>query len=103
MNEMLAALGLSGGEFMIIAVAVLILFGAKKIPEFAKGLGQGIKEFKKASREVQDEIERAGQEINAPPPAPSYSPAASVQEPKQPVAQPPPPENPPSASSTPAA
>jgi len=49
---MLAMLGLSGGELMVLAVAVLILFGAKKIPEFARGLGQGIKEFKKASREM---------------------------------------------------
>lgn len=51
-NAMLAMLGLSGGELMVLAVAVLILFGAKKIPEFARGLGQGIKEFKKASREM---------------------------------------------------
>jgi sec-independent protein translocase protein TatA len=103
MNQMLAALGLSGGEFMIIAVAVLILFGAKKIPEFAKGLGQGIKEFKKASREVQDEIERAGQESYTPPPPPPSAPAPSVQEPQPPTAQPSTPGNPPPASPTPAA
>ena len=40
---------MSGGELVLVVVAVLILFGARKIPEFAKGLGQGIKEFKKAS------------------------------------------------------
>jgi sec-independent protein translocase protein TatA len=40
---------MSGGELVIVVVAVMILFGARKIPEFAKGLGQGIKEFKKAS------------------------------------------------------
>ena len=51
MNTMLAMWGLSGGEIVLIVVAVLILFGARKIPEFAKGLGQGIKEFKKASSE----------------------------------------------------
>lgn len=51
-NAMLALLGLSGGELMVLAIAILILFGAKKIPEFARGLGQGIKEFKKASRET---------------------------------------------------
>jgi sec-independent protein translocase protein TatA len=51
-NAMLAMLGLSGGELMVLAIAILILFGAKKIPEFARGLGQGIKEFKKASRET---------------------------------------------------
>lgn len=51
MNTMLAMWGLSGGEIVLIVVVVLVLFGARKIPEFAKGLGQGIKEFKKASDE----------------------------------------------------
>ena len=46
---------------------VLILFGAKKLPELAKGLGQGIKEFKKATREVSDEIHTAMDETPAPP------------------------------------
>ena len=46
MNIMFAW-GLGGTELVVIAVAVLILFGSKKIPEFAKGLGQGIKEFKR--------------------------------------------------------
>lgn len=46
---MLAVMGMSGGELVIVVVAVMVLFGARKIPEFAKGLGQGIKEFKKAS------------------------------------------------------
>jgi len=44
---------MSGGELLLIAAVILIMFGAKKIPDFAKGLGQGIKEFKKASREEQ--------------------------------------------------
>lgn len=77
MVPMLAAFGLSGGELILVLVAVLILFGAKKIPDFAKGLGQGIKEFKKASREVQDELERATSDLNPmsrsasrPPPSP---------------------------------
>ena len=67
MNATLAVLGLSGGELVLVLVVVLVLFGAKKIPEFAKGLGKGLTEFKKASREVTDEIERAAEE---PPPAP---------------------------------
>jgi sec-independent protein translocase protein TatA len=46
---------LSGPEIFAIAVVVLVLFGSKKIPEFAKGLGQGIKEFKKSSKEGSDE------------------------------------------------
>jgi sec-independent protein translocase protein TatA len=49
---MLAVLGLSGGELLLIVGVVVLLFGAKKIPEFAKGLGQGIREFKKASRDA---------------------------------------------------
>ena len=49
MNTMMAVLGLSGGELVLIAVVALVLFGANKIPTFMKGLGQGIKEFKKAS------------------------------------------------------
>ena len=49
MHTCFAVLGMSGGELVLVVVAVLVLFGARKIPEFAKGLGQGIKEFKKAS------------------------------------------------------
>ncbi len=68
MNTSLAVLGLSGGELVMVLVAILVLFGANKIPQFAKGLGQGIKEFKKASREVTDEFHSA---MDAPPaPAP---------------------------------
>lgn len=46
-------------EIIGILVVVLVLFGAKKLPELARGLGQGIKEFKKATREVQDDLQRA--------------------------------------------
>ena len=41
----------SGPELLIILFVVVLLFGAKKIPEFAAGLGKGIREFKKATRE----------------------------------------------------
>ena len=48
----------SGGSWIIIAIAILLLFGGKKIPELMKGLGGGIKEFKKASKEEkEDKIE----------------------------------------------
>ncbi|MBN1308579.1 MAG: twin-arginine translocase TatA/TatE family subunit [Chitinispirillaceae bacterium] len=43
-------------ELLIILIIVILLFGAKKIPELAKGLGTGIKEFKKASNEVDKQI-----------------------------------------------
>jgi sec-independent protein translocase protein TatA len=54
MNSILALWGLSGGEIILLVVVILVLFGARKIPEFAKGLGQGIKEFRKASKEPPD-------------------------------------------------
>ena len=63
---------------------VLLLFGAKKIPELAKGLGTGIKEFKKATREVTDEIQNAATETPAKPATPA-PPAPSRAD--QPVAQ----------------
>jgi sec-independent protein translocase protein TatA len=46
-----------GPEVFIIVLVVLLLFGAKKIPELARGLGKGIREFKDATKEVRDEIE----------------------------------------------
>src|SRR5215510_11096676 len=58
MNVMFAGM-LGGWEIVLILAVVLILFGAKKLPELAKGLGSGIKEFKKATREVTDEINSA--------------------------------------------
>ena len=58
MNVMFAA-WLGGWEWVIVILAVLLLFGAKKIPELARGLGTGIKEFKKATKEVTEEIQNA--------------------------------------------
>ncbi|MEO1449694.1 MAG: twin-arginine translocase TatA/TatE family subunit [Bacteroidota bacterium] len=48
-----------GSEWILILLAVLLLFGAKKIPELARGLGKGIREFKDASREIKREIDSA--------------------------------------------
>jgi sec-independent protein translocase protein TatA len=59
MNTELALFNLGGGEIILLLAIVLILFGAKKIPELAKGLGQGIKEFKKATQDVTDEMHNA--------------------------------------------
>ena len=77
MNALLAVFGMGGTELLVILAAVLVLFGARKIPEFAKGLGQGIKEFKKASREVTDELQRAAEEEPAPPPKKVSGPATA--------------------------
>ncbi len=66
-SVMLGLFNLGGGEIILILALILILFGAKKLPELAKGLGQGIKEFKKATHEVTDEISHAMDEPPAPP------------------------------------
>ena len=75
--KLMLAWALGGWDMIIIVLVILLLFGAKKLPELARGLGQGIKEFKKATREVTDEIQNS---VNSPPP-PS-SPPPSV-EPRQ--------------------
>jgi len=49
----------SGMQLLVIVLIVLILFGGKKIPELAKGLGSGIKNFKKAIKEDDEEIATA--------------------------------------------
>jgi len=49
---------IGGPEIILILLVVFVFFGAKKIPEIAKGLGEGIREFRKAARDVQTEIEK---------------------------------------------
>ena len=64
---MFGLFNLGGGEIILILALILILFGARKLPELAKGLGQGIKEFKKATKEVTDEVQSAMDEPSSPP------------------------------------
>lgn len=47
------------GEMLIIALFIIIFFGAKKIPEIARGMGKGIREFKDATKEIKNEINEA--------------------------------------------
>lgn len=54
--------GMGHIEILIIFLIILLIFGAKRIPEMAQGLGKGIREFRTAMRDVQEEID-----INAPP------------------------------------
>lgn len=58
MNTIFLILGLGGQEMIFIALIILLLFGAKKIPELMKGLGKGIREFKDASKEVKENLEK---------------------------------------------
>lgn len=66
MNTVFAFLGgLGGWEILLIMLVILIFFGAKKIPELARGLGKGIREFKDATTEIKDEIEEGGRKAKA--------------------------------------
>ncbi len=58
--QTLFAFSLGGPEVFIVIFAILLLFGAKKIPELARGMGKGIREFKDATKEIKDEIEEGG-------------------------------------------
>lgn len=78
MTPTIAMFGLGGGEIVLILAVVLLLFGAKKLPELARGLGQGIKEFKKASNEVTGEIHRSLEEEPAPAPRTKLPPEGST-------------------------
>ena len=56
----LAFLNMGGQELILILLILLVLFGAKKLPELARGMGQAIKEFQKAKDEFSDELHSAG-------------------------------------------
>jgi sec-independent protein translocase protein TatA len=58
--------GLGTQEVLLILAALLIFFGAKKIPEFARGLGQGIREFKNAANNIKNDIEQEAQNNSKP-------------------------------------
>lgn len=53
-------MNLAGPDLIIILLIILVLFGAKKLPELARGMGQAVKEFQKAKDEFSDELHQAG-------------------------------------------
>ena len=59
---MLTLFNLDGGEILLILLLVLILFGARKLPELGRGLRRGIFEFREATKQVTDEIDEAASE-----------------------------------------
>lgn len=86
----LAFFGVGDQEMLVIMVVVLILFGGKKMPDFARGLGKALKELRKATGEVEREFKRVMDEAENPPPkpftpiapAPSIVPAAAASTPE---------------------
>ena len=86
-------MNLPGGmELVIIFLVILLVFGAKRIPEIASGLGKGIREFKDATSDIKREMTTPApppsqiQQATAPPPA--YVPPAPVAEPQVGVSPP---------------
>jgi len=60
---MLLFLNVGGGEFVLIIFVILLFFGSKNLPELARGLGRGIREFKDAMNGIQHEIQREVNEV----------------------------------------
>lgn len=75
MSFLASLMNFGGPDLIIILLIILVLFGAKKLPELARGLGQAIKEFQKAKDEFGDELHKAGQ---AEAPKPNAQPAQST-------------------------
>lgn len=61
--ETIYAFSLGGPEIFVVLFVILLLFGAKKIPDLARGMGKGIREFKDATKEIKKEVDEAGKEI----------------------------------------
>jgi sec-independent protein translocase protein TatA len=67
--------GIGGPELLLIMFIVLLLFGADRLPDLARGFGRAVREFKKATSGVEQEVRRAMEE---PPPPPSPRPAGTI-------------------------
>ena len=50
-------------EIALVILVIIILFGGKKLPELARGLGLGLREFKKAKQEIKDEVKNVAEEV----------------------------------------
>src|SRR5207237_8818590 len=61
MSLLASFMNLAGPDLIIILLIILVLFGAKKLPELARGMGQAVEEFQKAKDEFNDELHKAGQ------------------------------------------
>ena len=66
LNGILAFLNLGTGEIILLAAALLLLFGGKKIPELMHGLGKGVKSFKQGMNEVEDELKKPLDDLDKP-------------------------------------
>jgi sec-independent protein translocase protein TatA len=76
MSFLASFMNLAGPDLIVILLIILVLFGAKKLPELARGMGQAVREFQKAKDEFNDELHKAGKsdtEIAKPDVKPAQS------------------------------
>jgi sec-independent protein translocase protein TatA len=71
-------------EWVVILMIVLVMFGAKKLPELAKSLGQGMNEFRKARQEFDKELQQVSQDVKVQPPNTQISQPVQAAQPDQP-------------------
>ncbi len=94
MNPSLAFIeGIGGPELLLIMFIILLLFGANRLPELARGIGKSVREFKKAASGVEEEVRRAMEEPEEPlpkkfPPQPPPTGAIPQAAPDKPVPPP---------------
>ena len=65
MNHLLLFFNISGGEILIIIIVIYLVFGPKKIPEFARMLGKGINEMRRATNDIRSEITREANKVKS--------------------------------------
>ena len=88
MSLLASFMNLAGPDLIVILLIVLVLFGAKKLPELARGMGQAVKEFQKAKDEFNDELHKAGKsdtQIAKPDVKPAESTVARIDSQSAPV------------------
>src|ERR1700732_3604729 len=77
MSVLASFMNLAGPDLIVLLVIILVLFGAKKLPELARGMGQAVKEFQKAKDEFSDEVPKEGK-ADAPATPPAQPPSSTV-------------------------
>ena len=77
MSLLASFMNLAGPDLIVILLIILVLFGAKKLPELARGMGQAVKESQKAKDEFNDELHKAGKS-DTPIAKPDVKPAEST-------------------------
>jgi len=83
--------GIGGPELLMIMFVILLLFGADRLPDLARGFGRAVREFKKATSGVEQEVRRAMEEPPPPPVPPAPRPAGTIGQGETSAPVPPPP------------